>query len=151
MIQRIQSIYLLLVAILMGLVAFSPIFTIGTQTESIPFFSFGIGEFSDIEFHTWGIFSFAIMSSLLSLITIFFYKKRKTQIKLGYVTALLIIVYYITTMVYLNAYLNKVDNSNITNIQFGIILPVAALLFDFLAIYKIKKDEKLVKSLDRIR
>lgn len=151
MIQRIQSVFLLLVTILMALTAFSPIFTISSDVESYPFFSFGVGDFSEVEFHTWGIFTFALLSSLLSLATIFIYKKRKVQIKLCYIIAVLIIAFYGTAIVYLNSYLGNVGESYTYGFQYGIILPFVALILDMLAIARINKDEKLVKSLDRIR
>ena len=66
-------------------------------------------------------------------------------------TALLIVMYYITSMVYINAFVGKIDSEYTLNVQLGIILPVIALIFDLLAYFRIKKDEKLIKSLDRIR
>ena len=51
----------------------------------------------------------------------------------------------------MNAFLGEIDSAYNINLQFGIILPVVALIFDLLAISRIKRDEKLVKSLDRIR
>jgi DMSO reductase anchor subunit len=133
----------------MGAAAFCPLIEIVNETPqlSIAFHSYGIGA----GFPTWGVLTFAVASGLLAFINIFLYKKRKLQINIGYLTAILIIVYYITTMVYMNAFLEKIDSTYTINIQFGIILPVAALIFDLLAISRIKKDEKLVKSLDRIR
>lgn len=151
MIQRIQTVFLLLAAILMGVTAFSPILSIASGVSSYPFFSYGVGEFPDLEFHSWGILTFAVLSSLLSFIAIFLYKKRKVQINVGYIIALLIVAYYATAAVYLNAYLDKIGEARFIGIQYGIILPVVALIFDILAILRIKKDEKLVKSLDRIR
>lgn len=152
MIQRIQTIFLLLTAILMGVTALCPLIEIVDGGKLvITYYSFGIGKVFGGEFPTWGVLTFAVISGLLAFINIFFYKKRKIQINIGYITALLIVVYYITAMVYLNAFLGKIDSAYTINLQFGIILPVVALIFDLLAISRIKKDEKLVKSLDRIR
>lgn len=93
----------------------------------------------------------AALSALLAFVNIFLYKKRKQQIKICLITALLIVFYYVTTMVYLTTYLNKIPTEYTLSIQFGIIIPVVALILDLLAMNKIKKDEKLVRSLDRIR
>jgi DMSO reductase anchor subunit len=109
--------------------------------------SFGIGE----DFPTWGVLTFAALSALLAFVNIFMYKKRKLQVKLALLTALLIVIYYVTAMVYMNAFLSEMDDSYTINMQFGIILPVIALIFDLLAVSGIRKDENLVKSLDRIR
>lgn len=149
MIQRIQTVFLLLVVVLMGATAFCPLVEIvnGTPQLSTAFHSYGIG----VDFPTWGVLIFAIASGLLAFVNIFLYKKRKLQINIGYLTAIMIVVYYITALVYMNAFLAKIDSVYTMNLQFGIILPVVALIFDLLAISRIKKDEKLVKSLDRIR
>ena len=147
MIQRIQTFFLLLTAILMGATFFCPLLEITGNDLTVTFHSFGIGE----DFPTWGVVTFAALSALSAFVSIFFYKKRKLQINLGYVTALLIAVYFVTSTVYVNAYLGKLVDTYTINIQLGIILPVLALIFSLLAIFRIKKDEKLVKSLDRIR
>lgn len=149
MIQRIQTLFLLLVVVLMGVTAFCPLVEIvnGTPELSIAFSSYGIGA----DFPTWGVLTLAVASALLAFVNIFLYKKRKLQVNIGYLTVILIVVYYVTALVYMNAFLGKIDSAYTLNLQFGIILPVAALIFDLLAISRIKKDEKLVKSLDRIR
>lgn len=148
MIQRIQSLFLLLVAALMGASVLSPLLEVTDDNSLVQtFHSYGIGD----SFPTWGVLTFAALSSLLAFINIFLYKKRKIQANIGLLTALLIAVYYATSLVYMNAYLGKIEDVYTLNIQFGIILPVIALIFDLLAVSKIKKDEKLVRSLDRIR
>ncbi|WP_108823480.1 DUF4293 domain-containing protein [Dysgonomonas sp. Marseille-P4361] len=152
MIQRIQTIFLLLTAIFMASAVFCPLFEIVEGGKlALTFHSFGIGKMFNAEYPTWGILTFGIISSLLAFINIFLFKKRKLQINIALITALSIVVYFIATLVYLNAYLSKLESDYNLNIQFGIILPVLALIFDLLAMTRIKKDEKLVKSLDRIR
>lgn len=149
MIQRIQSLFLLLVSILMAATVFCPLIELVNEDSSlsVTFHSFGIGA----DFPTWGVLALAIVGALLAFINIFLYKKRKLQINIGYVTVLSIIVYYVTSMLYINSFLGKIESSYSINVQVGIILPVIALILDLLAISRIKKDEKLVKSLDRIR
>ncbi|WP_029901857.1 DUF4293 domain-containing protein [Prevotella sp. 10(H)] len=150
MIQRIQSVFLLLTSLLMGATVFCPLMEFRDDSREIVqiFYSTGIGS----DFPTWGVLTFAVVSALLALVNIFLYKKRKVQINIGYVTALFIILYYATSFVYVNAFMGKTDFTvSVANVQYGIVLPLIALIFDFLAISKIKKDEKLVKSLDRIR
>ncbi|MBB4035172.1 uncharacterized BrkB/YihY/UPF0761 family membrane protein [Dysgonomonas hofstadii] len=150
MIQRIQTIFLLLTAILMGVTIICPLLGIDDGSKFIQsFHSYGIGVFGS-GCHTWGVLTFAVLGTLLPLINIFLYKKRKLQANIGLLTALCIIIFYVTFAVYLNAFLGKMDEY-IIQVQVGIILPVIALIFDLLAVSKIKKDEKLVKSLDRIR
>lgn len=153
MIQRIQTIFLLLTAILMGGTFLLPSLEIsseGLKFASISFNSLGMFD-AATDYPTWGVVAFAALSAILAFINIFLYKKRKLQINLALLTALLIVVYFVTAMVYINAFLNKISAEYILNVQLGIILPVAALIFDLLAVARIRKDEKLVKSLNRIR
>lgn len=150
MIQRIQSVFLLLVCILMALVVFSPLLTVLTETGAkLTFDSFGLFT-KQITFFTWGIVSIGSVCAILPLINIFLYKKRKLQVKIGYLTTLMIILFYVTVFVYFNALTNK-HAVSFESMQYGIIIPLIALIFNVLAIVKIKKDENLIKSLDRIR
>ncbi len=153
MIQRIQSIFLLLTTILMGATFVVPSLEItseGLKFSSILFNSLGIFD-NSISYHAWGAAIFCALSAIVAFLNIFLYKKRKLQIKLGLFTALLIAIYYVTAAFYVNAFLDKITPEYSLNIQLGIIFPVLALIFDLLAVSRIKKDEKLVKSLDRIR
>lgn len=153
MIQRIQSIFLLLTTILMGATFVIPSLEItseGLKFSSILFNSLGIFD-NSISYHAWGAAIFCALSAIVAFLNIFLYKKRKLQIKLGLFTALLIAIYYVTAAFYINAFLDKITSGYSLNIQLGIIFPVLALIFDLLAVSRIKKDEKLVKSLDRIR
>ena len=153
MIQRIQSVYLLLVAILMGVTAFSPLFVLKGGTELFDFYSYGIVPIdADLEVVkcTYGVISMAGLSALFAFVNIFLYKKRKAQIRVGYLTSFFIILFYIAVGAYFYSVGNRLT-LDIEGIQYGIILPVVALIFNLLAIAKVKKDEKLVRSLDRIR
>lgn len=150
MIQRIQSVYLLLVCILMAFTVFSPLLAVSTATgATVTFDSFGVFT-KQISFFTWGIVSVAGICAIVPLINLFLYKKRKLQIKIGWITFLLILLFYVTVFVYFNALGNK-HEVVFENIEYGIVLPLIALIFNILAILKIKKDDNLVKSLDRIR
>ncbi|MDU1890888.1 MAG: DUF4293 domain-containing protein [Dysgonomonas sp.] len=150
MIQRIQSIFLLLVFILMALTAFSPLLMLADASGTLFSFTSLAILVKNTQLHTWGVVSMAGLSALTALINIFFYNKRKAQIKLGWVTTILIILFYVTVFVYFSSYASKFGFT-ISSVQYGIILPVIALIFNILAIQRIKKDEKLVRSLDRIR
>ncbi|MFT4660043.1 MAG: peptidoglycan/LPS O-acetylase OafA/YrhL [Patiriisocius sp.] len=85
----------------------------------------------------------------LTLIAIFMFKKRNMQVLLGRLNYLLILG--LIVVLYLN--IDKLNESLSTTIEYGVglYLPVAALAFNFLANRAIKKDEDLVKSLDRLR
>lgn len=152
MIQRIQSVFLLLVCVLMTITIFSPLLLITNSEYVLNLNCFGVLSLKnpDIAYFTWGIVSIAGLGALVAFINIFLFKKRKLQMKIGTVTSLLIILFYITVYVYFSSFASKYEYTYL-NIQYGIILPIIALIFNILAILNIKKDEKLVRSLDRIR
>lgn len=152
MIQRIQTIFLLLAALFMGATTFFPLFEISFGEIILKLFSLNIGvDYATWGIFTWVIFTFAVFTAILPLINIFLYKMRKLQISIALLTAFFIVAYYVIALVSLNIYLDRIPTSYTLNIQIGIIFPVIALIFDLLAVWKIKKDEKLVRSLDRIR
>jgi predicted MFS family arabinose efflux permease len=83
-------------------------------------------------------------SVILSTVIIFLFKDRKLQMKLcllGILIAIGIIVLYILQM-------NKLTNSTIALFA---VLPFAIVAGYFLAFRNIRKDERLVKSLDKLR
>ncbi len=128
MIQRIQSVWLLLVAAIMTSLLFLP--SINGQ-ELLSGLSYNI--------------LFKIESGLIAimaLITVFLYKCRSIQIKFCFGILFLLIVAFITIF---DWYVRMID----VIIPF-LAIPVSMALIIF-AIRGIKKDEKLVKSLDRLR
>ncbi|UKK54925.1 DUF4293 family protein [Prevotella sp. E2-28] len=113
MIQRIQTVYLLLAVIVL---------VVGCVFEPMGYTK-GV---------TGGM-------ALLTLAVVFLYKNRPTQAKLCTALMAVGIVYYIALAV-----MQPV-------LQWFTVMPMVAVLFLFLARKGIVKDEKLVKSLDRIR
>lgn len=150
MIQRIQTIYLLLVAILMTLTVFSPLATLVGNELVYSFNACGIYQGAENMSPTWGVLTFACLSAILALVSIFLYKNRKRQIKIVNWNSILIVLFYITVAVYYLSTANRLDLS-FSNVSYGIALPVVALVLNVLAVTKIKADEKLVQSLNRIR
>jgi len=110
----------------------------------------GIFQNNNLVYHTWGVITMCVIGVLLPFISIFLYKKRKAQIKTGYATILFILLFYTVFYVYLRTG-QEALNTSLINVSYGIILPVIAVIFNILAIVKIKADEKLIRSLDRIR
>lgn len=152
MIQRIQSIYLLLVAILMGITVFSPLLQLTDASGSITqiMYSCGIHQGETLVKPLWGVLSVGGLSALMALINIFLFKKRKLQIKVGMFTTFLLLFFYITAAVYFYSYTSR-TGLEFMAVYYGTILPFIALILNIMAVSRIRKDEKLVRSLDRIR
>lgn len=139
MLQRIQTIWLLLAAVAAGL------------TFKLSFFSGNIiaaDQTKKFEALTaTGNWALLILTGLLTgliLITIFLYKNRKLQIRI--VLACIIVSLINLVLYYLQTKKFAEGNFDLTALL-ALVIPV----FLILSIRGISKDEKLVKSLDRLR
>lgn len=151
MIQRIQSLYLLITAVLSGLFLTGNIlYTSGMAGNEISMTFNGIYNASGSITH--GIIPFTAISlliPLLSLITILFFRKRTIQIKMTLVLLCLEVLLIIAGAIYCFAFL-KYPGGNIIP-GYRSIIPLVTIVLTFLALRGIKKDEDLVKSYDRLR
>ena len=120
MIQRKQTIFLFLAAVLLGIAAVA---TTGT----------------------WLMLVVLILCALASLGDIFLYKNRKQQARIAIADMFLVIGWYILLAIR-NRHL-----AGTVELKWQDALPMVALFMLFLALQGITKDEKLVRSLDRIR
>ena len=144
MIQRIQSVFLLLAAIIMGALFKVP-FAMSDKIAS-PFFEDKLFNVLD---HTV-LMVLAILGGIIALASIFMFRNRNLQLRLGYVGIItsLFLALVAFWLVYSNA--DAMGDTQIED-QFGLYLPPIALVFFFLANYFIKKDQKTVESMDRLR
>ena len=157
MIQRIQTLYLLMATVLMLLTLFLPLATIWQGGEDIVIKAFSI-DVASLEFNLplplyMGIL--LAIATLLPLVTIFIYKKRLMQIRLC-VSA---IVLFVGSAGFIALYCYRVcsllseiaTGNSIFTLGFASLMPVVSIIPVVLAIRAIAKDEALVRSLDRIR
>lgn len=136
MIQRIQSLFLLVVILLNAvLVFYLPLWTTSDDVEI-----YAISQPIAI--------SLFLLSSLVTLITIFLFKKRKIQFVLG---RLNIILNFVLVGVFAYWTLSLPGEMDISEKGIGMLLPIISIVFIALANKAIKKDEDLVKSVDRLR
>ena len=136
MIQRIQTIYLLVVAgISAGLIF---VFDLWKSAENQP-------VFARDELLYFGLF---LASAALALWSIFMFKNRKSQFVIG---RLNIILNLILLGLFVYRSLNLSGETEVSEKGIGILLPIFSIVFLVLANKAIKKDEDLVKSVDRLR
>lgn len=143
MIQRFQSLYLLVAALLFAIMAFRPLATV-TQP--------GVEELQVVgAFDLVGVGIGAIVIALLNLVAIFLYSNRKRQIKV--VRLLLVISALFTGLVFADHYQYEqgLEEGAVYSYAFVTFLPAVALILQFLALVRIRKDERLVRSMDRLR
>jgi len=92
-----------------------------------------------------------IVSALVALYSIFQYRRRMFQMKLGALNAFLMMVLIAATTYLIYNGENAIGSSEKGSFKIGYFLPLAAMIMNSLANRFIKRDENLVKSVDRIR
>ena len=153
MIQRIQSLFLFFASALLSCQFAVPYYIAPSHSELEPKTLILPAAFSDGVLNpldNFGLLGLTILGSLISLWAIFLFKNRSLQGRLAgmsgvisvLVIALAVFVWYQTT---------KGLPEHTGSFGFGLALPVAALVLQYLAQRAIKKDEKLVRSMDRLR
>lgn len=85
----------------------------------------------------------------IATIAIFLFKNRKMQILLSSVNYLFILG--LILIMYMASYRIGFFEQGTEGLTFYALMPVALLFFNFLAIRGITKDEKLIRSMDRLR
>ncbi|KAA8486708.1 uncharacterized protein DUF2645 [Arcticibacter tournemirensis] len=91
-----------------------------------------------------------VLLGLLPFVVIFFYADRKKQIKLCYLTIVLIIGFSFWLAQTAKGIIGDMT-IELQNYGIGVILPCLAIFFIVLALRGIRRDEKLIKSADRLR
>lgn len=164
MIQRVQSLFLLGMIICMALLF---VFQIWEKTNPENGMRYTLDAFywqelvpNQEEPDGWKIVSskqtfylagLAGLSALVALYSIFQYKNRLTQLKLGALNAFVIMAYVAVATYFIYTGEKEIGYEARGVFKPGYFLPLAALLLNSLANRFIKKDEKLVRSVDRIR
>jgi len=171
MIQRIQTLFLVLAAVLSAAVMFLPLtnFSVsgqdivnGTFFYEFDIFLFGIKNLEGIYPDNIGnILNMTLYIALLSVIilistaSIFLYKNRPLQMKLCRLNLILSIAFVVFLLYLPGTLVEKLTSmqTDFVNYKFkiGVYVQLAVLVFLFLANKFIKRDEMLVKSADRLR
>ena len=143
MIQRIQTLYLLIAAIAAGGLIF--VFSLWKENELT---TYAFNLFSSENMLLKMIPIFFIGSSVLSLITIFSFKKRQLQFVLNRLNILINLILLGVLIYYL---LMLSGETKVSEKGIGVFIPFVVVLLLVLANRAIYKDENLVKSVDRLR
>ena len=152
MIQRIQTLFLLGAAAVFALMLFMPlagILTDGGVTYMV--LSKGLQkEGGDVLVQTWPFFILVLVSAVLPFLNLFMYKNRKLQIRfcvygiiLGF--GMIGLMYYFWVVIF-----RQLDVDSYW-LRIPVIFPVVAIILTYLAFRGIRKDEILVRSMDKIR
>jgi hypothetical protein len=156
MIQRKQSIFLLIVAVLMSWTLVRPYAQLVlSDGYTLVFYSLFIEkhatilEVENIKY-TVPLFLLVLATASLNLVNIFLFTRRILQIRLCLASAVLLVLitltmlYYYTMARYSNDYTGH-------EYRLAAIFPIIGIIMNFLAFRGISHDEELIKSYDRIR
>ncbi|HET8736194.1 MAG TPA: DUF4293 domain-containing protein [Pricia sp.] len=136
MIQRIQTLYLFFVMLVSGLLPFWV--NLWTDADGKAVYAQNAIPIS-IAFY---------VSAFLALVAIVYYKKRKNQFMLNRVN-LVLNLFLLGFFVYRS--LNLSGETTVSEKGIGMLIPVISIVLLVLANRAIKRDEDLVKSVDRLR
>lgn len=155
MIQRIQSLYFLLTTLLSLLFLKGSILNFINNSGSAIRITFtGIvksaeGEGFEVMYNLLPLSVIILVIPVLSLVTIFFFKNRSVQlwlskILIALVTGLILISVYCSYLI-----ITQYNGELVPGIKMT--LPLLQLVLSILAFTGIRKDDRLVKSYDRLR
>lgn len=155
MLQRIQTVFLLLATLCMGAL-FIPSFSFASvdgdtstmQNAAQAMMGDGIFNIYD---HII-ILVLVVVAAALVFVSIFQFKNRRLQLTLNRIgMAAGILVILLAAIFFYQDYEMMDSGQYLISIDFGILAPIIFIVFVLIASRYIKKDDKLVKSMDRLR
>ncbi|MGL5317709.1 MAG: DUF4293 domain-containing protein [Bacteroidales bacterium] len=152
MIQRIQTLYLLAVSVLAGVLNFLTLSSFKAGETVYELESFGLQSVTpqkEIVYSTFALFVILSAISILSALTVFMYKKRMVQIRLCLFNIILAIGFYAAFAFYVYVIGGKFEAEYA--LKLPVVFPLIGIVLDWLAIRSIGADEALVRSYDRLR
>lgn len=155
MLQRKQTIYLIFSIICFIVCAVLPLGRLIPEGMGVPSTVNSLGVIDgntgalSYPFFALPVF-FLSLNALQSLVIVFMYKNRKSQALNCYIQILGIFVEAIVSAALIYYGCLK-DTGNTFHASFGLCLPIIAVIFLLLAHKGIMDDEKLIRSIDRIR
>lgn len=160
MIQRIQTVYLLLVVALGISLCFVPVVQFVSPEDAAvvrawELTAFGMNETTVNELPAiqlnglWGLLLASILIPVLALVDIFLYKKRLLQARLNIFSIMLCLGYYGVLAIYI--YLAKMVMGAEWYILPWAAIPLVCMVLTVMATRRILKDEAMVRAADRLR
>lgn len=153
MIQRIQSLYLLIVVVLTGILFATPVLEFSVSGE--PFFYdlnlWGLNArgAGDIVMSSSPLAMLIGLTGVVALVTIFLFKNRMLQVRLS-IFNIICLIGYVPLLWY---FVHRVQTGYQAEVIFNIVaaIPLINAVLSYMALKAIGKDEALIRSVDRIR
>lgn len=152
MIQRKQTLWLLLAAVCLALTLAMPVGTIiSTDLTFSDLTALGFGDDVNtaVGAHTpWGVLTLTALALVAAVLAIFGFKNRAKQLKTTNIMMLLSALAIVVTYIYVQSY---TPEGFMNDLKPGCVLYFVAYVAGFMARRGIRKDDELVKAADRIR
>jgi len=152
MIQRVQTIFLLASTSLMAILFFYPFAEIAVGQDILTFRYNGFFKMIDgAEQQVVSTISTTLILSVILVIniaTIFLYKKRKLQLRFT-VYNILLMIGTVGALYFLM--ISSFEQTPSIEYKITLVFPLIAAVFNYMAFRNIRKDELLVRAVDRIR
>ena len=150
MIQRIQTVYLLLVVALGIALVWLPVVQLVSPEEAAELQIWELSALGGAPLQgLWGLLVTTLLIPVLALIDIFLFKKRIMQARLNIFTVLLCLGYYGVLAIYI--WLAKMSLGADWHLMPWASFPLICMILTLMATRRILKDEALVRAADRIR
>jgi len=164
MLQRIQTLFQALAVVCLALYLFMPIWSktaadksktlvldAWKQTEYGPTVNAKVQEVLKTSTDTWYIGASAALGIVVMVFSISQYNKRILQMQLGIAFSLCVLATSISSFLAIRFAEATLDPTLLGMNELGLYLPFAALFLNMAANRFIRKDEQLVRSMDRLR
>lgn len=157
MIQRIQTVYFLAIAVLSAITFFVPVANLYDPVNLLLYeldyqglvLTGGDEPLVLNNLATWSLKVISGIIPLVAFVTIFLYKKRVLQVRLSFINMLLMFGYYAILFICLIQGARSMEAD--WNLRIPAAFPLVCVVLDWLAIRAIGKDEALIRSLNRLR
>lgn len=145
MIQRIQSVWLLLAALVNVALFYFCLYSAHEVVNGID-----MTTCLRVNDH-YPTMLIALVTIVLPLVTIFMFKNRKQQMRMAILAIIINVGFISAVLMRVGNMTSKMPTPVNGSYGVGAVLPVIAMIFLFMAIRGIRKDDKLVRSTDRLR
>ncbi len=154
MIQRIQTVFLLLSIALISSMFLMPIGEVAVDNHVYIYDYHGFSEETSNGLHllqkSYSTISFIFIIVIINIVAIFLFKNRKLQMRLALYN-LILMISMTGLSVYMLYHTFGEYKQAVISFDTAIILPLIAAVLNYLAFVRIRRDEALVRSIDRIR
>jgi hypothetical protein len=143
MLQRIQTVWLLLAMGCSVALLYFPVWQVDAAISE------GMNSIG-ANTHAY-LLAFPPILFLTHAASIFSFRNRKRQLKFCGFSIVLLVIFLAASLVLIQVENDLLANFHPGDFQWGAMLPVIAILFNLMARKGIRKDEELIRSMDRLR